>query len=214
MKYLLIYCLFLIASYSYAVEPGFAKYKSSCPYPQHEVGINYGYLNNTQFGIKYSAIFSPKRIDEITEDNAANIDLKAIGPIFIAYKYFFKEKLSVGFNLGYGYQQIVKNPEIPIEKRFTFHSLIIMPRLDFYYYRQPKFACYGTVSVGLNGGLLKNETTNSAMSFVPDVAYQFSPLCMRIGRKVGLVIELGFGTTGIASGGFSYRPYGNRKDWW
>lgn len=214
MRLILLNCLLLFTFPILAGEMGFAKYKTSCPYPQHEIGISYGYLNNTQFGIKYSAIFSPERIDKITEDNDASIDLKAIGPIFIAYKYFFKEKLSVGFNLGYSYQQIIKNPEIPIEEHFTFHSLIVMPRLDFYYYRQPKFACYGTVSVGLNGGLLKDENANSAMSFVPDIAYQFSPLCMRIGRKVGLVIELGFGTTGIASGGFSYRPYGNRKDWW
>lgn len=178
---------------------------SSCPYPQHEIGVGYGYMSGEQFGIAISSIFLTGILSSLGSDAITKESYKFIGPVHITYKYFFKERLSIGGGLLYSYNTIKSTYSSGEVLNYDLHTFSVVPRFDFYYIRNPKFALYGALGAGVTVMALKEQAGSSEKGVT--FGYQVTPLAMRIGRDFGFVLELGIGSYGLANAGFSYRHY-------
>lgn len=184
-----------------------AKVYSTCPYPQHEIGIGYGYLSNDQLGISIANTLGVGVIKSIANLETYNETYTYIGPIHGTYKFFAKERLSVGVSLVYAQTRSKYENKNGTKSTLKFHAASILPRLDFYYIRNPKFALYGNIGVGVmvvKGVFKESEKTTEKGA---TLAFQVTPIAMRIGRDFGFVLELGIGTLGLANAGVSYRNY-------
>lgn len=197
----ILLCYFLMSHSS------FAKVYSTCPYPQHEVGVGYGYLSNDQLAIGIFNAMGLGILKPIADLELKNEKYSYIGPISVNYKYFFKERLSIGASLIYSHTGMSYEDSFGKTFKNKFHTVSVLPRLDFYYLRNPKFALYGNIGVGVM--MLKSSYDGIELSedFGATLAFQVTPLAMRIGRDFGFVLELGIGSLGMANAGFSYRHY-------
>lgn len=179
--------------------------RTNCPYPQHEIGGGFGGMNSNQIGLLYLEPLAMGELDGLQDGNGGKTTLIPAGPLNITYKYFFKYKASIGASVAYNFNAITRTAEgSSIEQNIDFHSIAFVPRLDFYYIRQPKFAMYGYVAGGIEGQFLSGSGV-SKKGIAP--AYQVSLLSFRFGRTIGFVFEAGFGSLGVANGGISYRHY-------
>jgi hypothetical protein len=206
MKYFQLFAsLFLCMSLSMQVGA-----VSICPYPQHEISFGMGGLSSYQMGLLYSDRLAADLVKGIAKSDSVSNKLKPAGPFFLTYKFFYKEKLSVGVSIVYSHNKVTSTFADNNIRETNYQTLALMPRMDFYYVRKPKFAMYGMLAGGVNAHFLKNITDNVTDKQV-GVAYQVSPLCFRFGHKVGVVLELGFGTLGLVDAGISYRHY--KRSW-
>lgn len=183
-----------------------AKIYSTCPYPQHEITIQYGYLSNEQAALKHiDELRNVGDLKSFIPSDASNPKFSFIGPVHFNYKFFVKEKLAVGASAIYGftkmsYTSLANNRKLSK----NLHAVSVMPRLDFYYLRNPKFAIYGNLGAGV---MILRSSSESVNNTGVSAAYQVTPFALRIGRDFAFNIEFGFGTQGVVSGGFSYRHY-------
>lgn len=191
----------------FSINKSEARVYSTCPYPQHEIGVGYGYLSTEQFSIIIADALSSAILQPFTGDNITTKSYQFIGPISVNYKFFFKERLSIGASFLFSANKIEYSDENNITRNVKLNTISLMPRLDFYYLRNPKFALYGNIQVGavvLTSNYNKRpELNDQGASF----AFQVTPIAMRIGRDFGFVLELGIGSHGLANAGFSYRHY-------
>lgn len=189
-------------------QQSYSRVYSTCPYPQHEVGVGYGYLSTEQIAIGFSSVIASGILKPIAGIEMKNETYSFIGPVSLNYKFFFKERLSVGASLLYSYNKLNYEETNGFKSSMTFHALTILPRFDFYYIRNPKFALYGSLAAG---GLVLMNNNGDRHEGIDDVgaafAFQVTPIAMRIGRDFGFVLELGVGSHGLANGGVSYRHY-------
>jgi hypothetical protein len=203
-KYILTLNLLLVSMLYSNVS---ARVYSSCPYPQHEVGVGYGYMSTEQFSIVIADAISTGFITAFTGDNITTKSHQFIGPISLNYKYFFKDRLSIGASILVSSNKIEYTDEKSILYNVRLNTFSILPRFDFYYIRNPKFALYG--NIGLCAVLMTSQykTNKDLNDMGASFAFQVTPIAMRIGRDFGFVLELGIGSHGLAEGGFSYRHY-------
>lgn len=140
--------LFLVAFFFLSTQISSAKVYSTCPYPQHEIGIGYGFLSNDQLAIGLFNSIGFGILKPIIGLDLKNERYSYLGPISINYKFFVKERLSIGTSLIYS--QTGMKYEDAQGKTFKnkFHTISVLPRLDFYYIRNPKFALYGNIGIG------------------------------------------------------------------
>lgn len=201
---ILVFYLLLACMYINNVS---ARVYSTCPYPQHEVGVGYGYMSTEQFSIVITDAISNGIIKSFTGDNYSTKSYQFIGPISLNYKYFFKDRLSIGASILFSSNKIeyVDKKNIVYNVRLNTFSLI--PRFDFYYIRNPKFALYGNIGLGAVLMTSQYKTKTDLNDLGATFAFQVTPLAMRIGRDFGFVLELGIGSHGLAEAGFSYRHY-------
>lgn len=188
-------------------SPSHARVYSHCPYPQHEVGVGYGYLSYDQFAVAVVSDIGLGIINSLIDPEATHKSFSYIGPINLSYKFFFKERLSIGGSLIFASTKMKYENSSKVKESLKFYSVSVMPRFDFYYIRNPKFALYGNLGLGATfmEGVYsdKEKTTEKGAT----LAFQFTPIAMRIGREFGVVVELGIGSLGLANAGFSYRHY-------
>ncbi|MCO5233423.1 MAG: hypothetical protein LC105_06600 [Chitinophagales bacterium] len=182
-----------------------ARVYSTCPYPQHEWGVGYGFYPTEQLAITFLEEVSFGVLKPLT-----NMDFQSsqfVGPISVNYKHFFKERLAVGVSALYSNAKVKFVGGNEVLTTSHLNTISVLPRFDFYYLRNPKFAMYGSLAAGAfvmvaNGKELPLED-KANVSF----AFQVTPLAFRIGRDFGLVVELGIGSHGLAEVGFTYRPF-------
>lgn len=184
-----------------------ARVYSTCPYPEHEIGVGYGYMSTEQFSIVLVEALSTGIISSFTGDSYTTKSYQFIGPISINYKYFFKEKLSIGGSFLFSSNKIEYENNKNILSNVQLNTFSILPRLDFYYIRNPKFALYGNIGIGAVLMTSQYKTNKDLNEIGATFAFQVTPLAMRIGREFGFVLELGIGSHGLANAGFSYRHY-------
>jgi hypothetical protein len=178
---------------------------SICPYPEHEISFGYGAFSAEQIGIKTGKIFGNKLLEQIVSEGKGGRSLSPIGPIFINYKYFFIEKVSIGAGVVYAKNSIETVPDAGLPYTDIYHSIAFLPSLDFYYVRNPKIAVYGALKAGPDVRLFKYADGSTDLNV--GLAFQITPIGIRAGREFGFVLELGFGNFGVGNGGFSYRHY-------
>lgn len=182
-----------------------ARVYSTCPYPQHEISFSYGYMSADQLSVKSKKANNALYKKAIVFRDYNNEKYTYIGPVAFNYKFFFKERLSIGFSLAYSHTG-VSYTQGNISLKDKFHTISVIPRLDFYYIRNPKFAMYGLLGAGVAVVNANYADANSKKTNVT-LGFQVTPLAVRIGRDFGLTIELGIGNLGLGNGGFSYRKY-------
>jgi hypothetical protein len=178
---------------------------SICPYPEHEISFGYGAFSAEQLGIRSGKIFGNKLLENIVSPGKGVQSLSPIGPLYINYKYFFIEKLSIGAGLVYANNRIETVPDAGLPYTDTYHSIALMPSMDFYYVRNPKIAVYGALKAGPDMRVFKYADGSTDLNV--GLAFQVIPIAIRAGREFGFVMELGFGNFGLGNGGFSYRHY-------
>ncbi|MCO5231029.1 MAG: hypothetical protein M9958_07715 [Chitinophagales bacterium] len=182
-----------------------ARVYSTCPYPQNEYGIGYGFYPTEQLAITYLEAIGFGVLKPLTDVDFQSS--KFIGPISVNYKHFFKERLAVGFSALYSNAKLKFTDSNETLATSHLNTISILPRFDFYYIRNPKFAMYGSLAAGgmvmLSSGKEIPLVERAGASF----AFQVTPLAFRFGRDVGLVVELGIGSHGLAEVGFTYRPF-------
>jgi hypothetical protein len=178
---------------------------STCPYPEHEFSFGYGAFSSDQLGVRTGRVFGNPTLEGIVTREDATFTLTPIGPFYLNYKYFFKEKLSVGAGIIYANNRIMTQPDNGTSFTDIYQSLAIVPSMDFYYVRNPKIAVYGALKAGPD--LRFFQFSDKQESFDVGLAFQIVPIAIRAGRSFGIVIELGLGNYGVANGGFSYRHY-------
>ncbi len=188
-------------------QQSFARTYSTCPYPQHEVGVGYGYLSNDQLAISFLNSIGIGILKPIADLDLKNESYSFIGPVSLNYKFFVKEKLSVGASLIYSYTGMKYENQAGATLTNKFHAASVLPRLDFYYVRNPKFALYGAIGAGVMILNSQYESSSELNDTGVTFAYQITPIAMRIGRDFGFVLELGLGSQGLGNAGFSYRHY-------
>lgn len=178
---------------------------SICPYPEHEISFGYGAFSAEQVGIRSGNIFGNKLLENIVSADKGAQTLRPIGPLYVNYKYFFVEKLSIGAGVVYANNRIETVPDAGQPYTDIYHSLALVPSMDFNYVRNPKIAVYGALKAGPDIRLFKYADGSSDMNV--GLAFQITPIGIRAGREFGFVLELGFGNFGLGNGGFSYRHY-------
>ncbi|MCO5248123.1 MAG: hypothetical protein M9887_04135 [Chitinophagales bacterium] len=184
----------------------FSRVYTTCPYPQNEFGFSYGYNSIDQMAIGVGNTFASIFNKSIFKRDYQNEKISLIGPVAFNYKYFFHWKLSVGTSIIYSYTGVNYTTSDNKAYKDKYHTISLMPRFDFYYIRNPKFAMYGLLGAGVSVIDSRYQATNENHLGVA-LTFQLTPIAVRIGRDFGLTIELGVGNLGIANGGFSYRKY-------
>jgi len=184
-----------------------ARYSITCPYPQHEISLGYGYLSSHQMGVLYTPSFAADILKDIAVSDSRTVAMRSAGPFHFTYKFFYKQWFSAGVSALYSYNHIISTSQGQAEQAFSYHTFAFTPRLDFYYIRNPKFAFYGFAAGGFNLDILNGPEGSPENKKEINAAYQVSPLCFRFGEKIGFIVELGFGSFGVVNAGLGYRHY-------
>lgn len=168
----------------------------------HEYAITYGIASAEEI--------NPNIINYILGELQVPEKYENIGPLSIRYQYYYTPYFSIGADIiGHQMHGTYNNPDINQGHMFRFLSL--MPRLNLAYYFGRRFQLYS----GLAGGVTYiNHTTDQTLSSMTNKkinnhylypAFQLTALGFRYGRKVMVFAEMGYGRTGMACGGISFK---------
>ncbi|GGN07829.1 hypothetical protein GCM10010967_49330 [Dyadobacter beijingensis] len=121
----------------------------------------------------------------------------------VAYKYHVSERLAIGGTTVYNPVSDRWIPDMFGSDRWKRRSLTTAGEATLYWVKSRDFQFYGTAGVGF---FVKRSSFYDTQ-FETDLGgtFQVSPVGLRIGNKVGVFMELGFGYRGVFNGGLSWR---------
>ncbi|MCF0071766.1 hypothetical protein LZD49_14910 [Dyadobacter sp. CY261] len=121
----------------------------------------------------------------------------------LTYKYYVSEKLAIGGSSVYNPSPDRWIPNFFRDDRWKRRSLTTAGEVTLFWVKQRGFQFYGTVGLGF---FAKHKTLYE-MQTETDFGYTFqaSPVGLRMGDKVGVFVELGYGYKGVFNGGLSMR---------
>jgi len=170
---------------------------------QQELSIGMGSLSHPMF--KYGN-FTPKLSDGADKMHHLN-------PIFISYNHRLIHNLDVGLAAIYESQKHDKTSIIPdmqgLHHIYREYFLTFLAHAHYHWLQKGILDLYS----GAGGGICFNQKKDSRNDFrnvknnrfQTGFAYQLTPLGLRIGKRPGGFIELGYGYKGLIAAGFSYR---------
>ena len=171
-----------------------------------ELSVSYGVLGMQQILDFYSDIFLDIMGGVITTNNT-----DAVGPVTVAYTHAFSDVVSLGVEANV--VRLVKDCDVNIANTktpFTVTNMYysLMPRLDLTWLRAGAFTCSTSLAAGvlhLTQTSDPSKIENHTIAEVTDtyVAFQVTPLRLRIGGTVGGFVEIGLGHRGLLAGGLS-----------
>ena len=84
-----------------------------------------------------------------------------------------------------------------------YNVIQVLPTFEYTYLRKENVRLYGSVAAGAMLYLHSNSTNNSKKEKSESVffASQVNPIAIQVGKRIGGLAELGFGTRGIATAG-------------
>jgi hypothetical protein len=136
------------------------------------------------------------------------------GTFHISYNYFFNKHRSIGFSYMFEQQKYIysnsNNPSDRLRTFYTHYYHSTMLRYTEYWIQAPFISLYSSLGFGVNYTRIKN-TLDEHLPFVQlnenknTLAYQITPIGIRIGKRIGGYAEVGYGYKGIVCGGLSYR---------
>lgn len=121
----------------------------------------------------------------------------------ITYKYHVSERLAVGASSVYNPQPDRWIPDFATDDRWRRRSMTTVGEATLFWAKAKDFQFYGTGGAGFfvkQSSLYDTQTTNEF-----GLTFQVSPVGLRIGKRVGVFMELGYGYKGIFNGGLSIR---------
>lgn len=177
-------------------------------YNKHHIKI--GYSDGLTLG--GASFWGMGLSDAIT--GAKRTDEQSTGVLGLGYRYAFNKKVKVGVDLGFAKvtSKVTYSPDKSPTIKEKELNFIILPTVEFIYFRRELFQLYGSVSAGVDltryiaTSLTENvKAPNQKHSnFETEFAYQINPIGFRIGNsKIGGFIETGLGYKGFVTAGIS-----------
>ncbi|CAA9198117.1 outer membrane beta-barrel protein [Flavobacterium collinsii] len=130
------------------------------------------------------------------------------GNFGLGYRNQITERIRVGGDIAFQQEQTEqtdKNNKF-IGKR-TNRYLMVMPTLSFSYIKTDWLDFYGSAAAGVVLEKYTQTEPNRAAvkDNAADFAFQVNPAGIRVGKKLGVFAEVGFGYRGIVSAGLNYK---------
>jgi len=121
----------------------------------------------------------------------------------ITYKYHVSERLAIGGSSVYNPTSDGWIPDFSNDDRWKRRSLSTTGEATLFWAKGKDFQFYGTAGVGffVKRGTFYNVQTETDFG----TTFQASPVGLRMGNKVGVFMELGYGYKGVFNGGLSMR---------
>ena len=173
---------------------------------KNEIKIAYSDATFIMIGNVLADAFSDVIVSGISGVKYEDAKSKAIGMFEVGYRYKINERWKVGGDLSYLKLQNTFHASTSNSNSVTRNTNYVMAlgAGEFSYIRKPLLNFYCSAAVGLLGGSTK-QTGGSYHSNEVGFAYQINPAGLRVGKKFGAFLELGFGYKGIATMGLNYR---------
>jgi hypothetical protein len=121
----------------------------------------------------------------------------------VTYKYHVSERLAVGASSVFNPTSDRWVPDFPNDDRWKRRSLATAGEATLFWAKGDNFQFYGTAGVGF---FVKRSTFYDVQTETEfGTTFQASPVGLRMGNKVGVFMELGYGYKGVFNGGLSMR---------
>ena len=151
-----------------------------------EIKIAYGLGTTTDFINAFSSVFTFGYGPYETENSGAFV---------VEYNYAIKDKWIIGTDLSY--QQVTR--EYSDKSSEKSHNYTFAVKSNYNYISKPKFRIYSGIGLGLTLEKSRNPLQN-----VSHFNYQLTGLGIRLGGRLGVNAEVGFGYKGIGNIGLAY----------
>ncbi|MFN8261978.1 MAG: hypothetical protein U0T07_00470 [Chitinophagales bacterium] len=182
----------------------YAKNNDTSIFYKNEINVFAGYASWEQtFAVVGEGLFNFSNL----VDTGFSVSTKFIHPVGITYKHYFKKMwcLTSSFSYARTFQtHTYTNPNFSFKKYDNIFSLMI--GAECHYLNKKWVSLYSGLAIG--GFLWQNRVDNKdGINKTVDgyVAFQVNALGIRVGKRFGGFLELGFGNSGIINGGFSIK---------
>ncbi|GIQ60322.1 hypothetical protein Flavo103_34580 [Flavobacterium collinsii] len=134
--------------------------------------------------------------------------ITSFGNLGLGYRNQITERIKIGGDIAFQQVQMEqsdKNKKL-IGKR-TSNYFMVMPTLSFSYIKTEWLDFYGSAAAGvILDKYTETEPNKPAVKDnAADFAFQVNPAGIRVGKKLGVFAEVGFGYRGIVSAGLNYK---------
>ncbi|WP_342089153.1 hypothetical protein [Dyadobacter sp. OTU695] len=131
-------------------------------------------------------------------------DVKVPGASWsVTYKYHVSERLAVGGSSVLNPTSDRWIPDFPSDDRWKRRSLTTAGEATLYWVKGDNFQFYGTAGVGFFVKRSRFYNVQTETKF--GTTFQASPVGLRMGKRVGVFMEIGYGYKGVFNGGLSMR---------
>ncbi|MEO6176428.1 MAG: outer membrane beta-barrel protein [Flavobacterium circumlabens] len=173
---------------------------------KNEVRIGFSDATFIQLGDGFADAFSTAIVSGISGVKYKDAKNKTTGMFEAGYRYAVKERVKVGADISYMKSEDTFTANIANAKSVTRNTNYIMALVmgEYSYIKTPLLNFYGSGGLGILSGSTK-ETGGSYSHSEVGFAYQINPAGLRVGKKLGGFVELGYGYKGIATAGINYK---------
>jgi hypothetical protein len=151
-----------------------------------EIKMAYGLGTTTDFVNVFSTVFTL---------GYGPYEKRNSGAFIIEYNYAIKDKWVIGTD--FVYQQITREYSDHVSEKS--HNYTMAVKSDYNYISKSKFRMYSGVGLGLT--MEKNRNPSESISHVN---FHLTGLGIRLGGRLGVNAEVGFGYKGIGNVGLAY----------
>lgn len=175
---------------------------------KHEINVSYGDGAPTTLVDGFSNAFTNALVSGISGLKTNNTT-ESFGSIGLGYRNQITERIRVGGDIAF--QQVqskITDEKNKLLSKRTDRYLMVLPTISFSYIKTDWLDFYGSAAAGV---LLNNSEQQSEDGKAPhksnnvDFAFQVNPAGIRVGKKIGVFAEVGFGHRGIVVAGINYK---------
>jgi hypothetical protein len=171
---------------------------------KHEISVGFGIWSTSNlafgFGDSFANVFDVAGAVKFKEQTAS--------PVYHAnYKYLLTPRFNIGGTLTFGSETgkgLVGNQ---YDGKLKRHYSNIAAEVSYNYINKKSFKMYALGGLGylyLNQSYTPENREKDSQS-LHAVDFQISPLCVKVGDKIGGYFEAGFGYKGIVNAGIFYK---------
>jgi opacity protein-like surface antigen len=173
---------------------------------KNEIRVGYSDASFVQLGDGLSNSFANAIVSGITGVKYKDASSKAIGMFELGYRYNINDRVKVGADFSYLRLEDTFKATTANAKNVTRNTNYLMglATIEFSYIKTSLLNFYGSGGAGIISGSTK-ETGSSYSNKEAAFAYQINPAGLRVGKKFGAFVEVGYGYKGIATAGLNYR---------
>ncbi len=136
------------------------------------------------------------------------METSTFGMVGLGYRYQINHRFKLGMDLGFSpakEQVFKKASDKTASKETSISRFLVIPTVEFSYWRNNWVNLYGSAGVGLMATRRTEKNNNNAKpTNVKEFAYQINPIGVRMGNKtIGGFVEAGYGYKGLITAGIS-----------
>lgn len=173
---------------------------------KNEIRIGYSDATFIKLSDGFADALSNAIVSGISGVKYKDAQTKTLGMFELGYRYNINERLKIGADISYLKSEDTFKANTANAKSVTRNTNYLMglATVEFSYIRTSLLNFYGSGGLGVLSGSTK-ETGGSYSSNEVAFGYQINPAGLRVGKKFGAFVELGYGYKGIATLGLNYR---------